>query len=261
MKGDTYACYYKRCVLYLEGTTLWHLYWPAPLSLGVLTFSVVLSRALKRNSLVFLDSTATSENTEIRLSYSPFAPRRTPRQEFLPRALVVEFCMEDEGEAGGHNNPHSRPDRTWFSRATQLLRQILEEWKRQRFPAAGREGGSPGLGPSPEAVAEAILNSVHCCVAAVGASLVFPMSGKPGSAKRQQDLDRNVGAEGVGREAGVGMTKEGGLTGPLDLPVAQALRRIGEMVGVAAGLDQLGDALLRRCSSLLAKPNRCVVEE
>ncbi|CAM9644384.1 unnamed protein product [Ectocarpus fasciculatus] len=177
-------------------------------------------------------------------------------QEFLPRALVVELCMEDEGEAGGHNNPHSRPDRTWFSRATQILRQILEEWKRQRFPAVGREGGSPGLGPSPEAVAEAILNSVHCCVAAVGASLVFPTSGKPGSAKRQQDLDRNVGAEGGGLEAGVGMTKEEGLTGPLDLPVAQALRRIGEMVGVAAGLDQLGDALLRRCSSLLAKPNR-----
>ncbi|CAM9413171.1 unnamed protein product [Ectocarpus sp. 12 AP-2014] len=176
-------------------------------------------------------------------------------QEFLPRALVVELCMEDEGEAGGHN-PDSRPDRAWFSRATQLLRQILDQWKRQRFPAGGREGDSPGLGASPEAVAEAILNSVHCCVAAVGASLVIPTSGKPGLAKRQQDLDRNVGAEGVVGEAGVGMTNEGGPSGPLGVPVAQAFRRIGEVVGVAAGLEQLGDALLRRCSSLLAKPNR-----
>ncbi|CAN0305043.1 unnamed protein product, partial [Ectocarpus sp. 8 AP-2014] len=176
-------------------------------------------------------------------------------QEFLPRALAVELCMEDEGEAGGHNSD-SRPDRAWFSRATQLLRQILDQWKRQRFPAAGREGDSPGLGASPEAVAEAILNSVHCCVAAVGASLVIPTSGKPGLAKRQQDLDRNIGAEGVVREAGVGMTKEGGPSGPLDVPVAQAFRSIGEVVGVAAGLEQLGDALLRRCSALLAKPNR-----
>lgn len=168
--------------------------------------------------------------------------------------------MEDEGEAGGHN-PDSRPDRAWFSRATQLLRQILEQWKRQRFPAAGREVDSPGLGASPEAVAEAILNSVHCCVAAVGASLVIPTSGKPGLAKQQQDLDRNVGVEGVVREAGVGMTNKRGPTGPLGVPVAQAFRRIGEAVGVAAGLDQLGDALLRRCSSLLAKPNRCVTSK
>ncbi|CAM9570933.1 unnamed protein product [Ectocarpus sp. 6 AP-2014] len=176
-------------------------------------------------------------------------------QEFLPRALVVELCMEDEGEAEGHN-PESRPDRAWFSRATKLLRQILEQWKRQRFPAADQEGDSPGLGASPEAVAEAILNSVHCCVAAVGASLVIPTSGKPGLAKRQQDLDRNVGAEDVVREAGVGMTNEGGATGALGVPVAQAFRRIGEVVGVAARLDQLGEALVRRCSSLLAKPNR-----
>ncbi|CAM9876477.1 unnamed protein product, partial [Ectocarpus sp. 4 AP-2014] len=176
-------------------------------------------------------------------------------QEFLPRALVVELCMEDEGEAGGHN-PDSRPDRAWFSSATQLLRQILDQWKRQRFPAAGREGDSPGLGASPEAVAEAILNSVHCCVAAVGASLVIPTSDKPGLAKRQQDLDKNVGAEGGVREGGVGMTNEGGPSGPLGVPVAQAFRRIGEVVGVAAGFEQLGDALLRRCSSLLAKPNR-----
>ncbi|CAM9654224.1 unnamed protein product [Ectocarpus sp. 12 AP-2014] len=176
-------------------------------------------------------------------------------QEFLPRALVVELCMEDEGEAGGHN-PDSRPDSAWFSRATQLLRQILDQWKRQRFPAASRDGDSPGLGASPEAVAEAILNSVHCCVAAVGASLVIPTSGKPGLAKRQQHLNRNVGAEGVVREAGVGITNEGGATGPLGVPAAQAFRRIGEVVGVAAGLEQLGDALLRRCSSLLAKPNR-----
>ncbi|CAM9847101.1 unnamed protein product, partial [Ectocarpus sp. 12 AP-2014] len=57
-------------------------------------------------------------------------------------------------------------------------------------------------------------------------------------------------------EAGVGITNEGGATGPLGVPAAQAFRRIGEVVGVAAGLEQLGDALLRRCSSLLAKPNR-----
>lgn len=230
----------------------------------MLTFSAVLSRALKRDGLLFVDNTTTSENTEAcpsSFSPAPRPPGGTPRQEFLPRALVVELCMEDEGEAGGHSNPPSMPNRAWFSRATQLLRQILEEWKRQCFPAAGRKGGSPGLGASPEAVAEAILNSVHCCVVAVGASLVIPTSGKPGSAKRQQGLDKNVGAEGVGRQAGVGMTNEEGLIAPLGLPVVQAFRRIGEVVGVAAGLDQLGDALLRRCSSLLAKPNRCVVED
>ncbi len=131
------------------------------------------------------------------------------------------------------------PDRDWFARATHLLTQILEEWK-QGFLAGE---GSPGVqAASAEEVAEAILNSVHCCVAAVGASLLLPH--QPGHA--------NEGAIRGQERSGMDV-----LPAPLDLPTVQAFRRIGEVVTIAAGAElSIGDAIFRRCSSLLlANPN------
>lgn len=130
--------------------------------------------------------------------------------------------MEDEAKP---------PDRDWFARTTQLLSHVLEEWKRD---VRGGEGASP------EEVAEAILNSVHCCVAAVGASLLLPHESCQGNG-------------GVHLDAPSGM---GRLPTPFDPPVAQAFRRFGEVVTIAAGADNsVGEAIYRRCSSLLASPN------
>lgn len=131
------------------------------------------------------------------------------------------------------------PDRDWFARATHLLTQVLGEWK-QGFHAGESSPGAQGA--SPEEVAEAILNSVHCCVAAVGASLLLPH--QPGDAN-----------EGTIHEKGLsGMD---GLPATLDVPAAQAFRRIGEVVMIAAGAElSIGKAIFRRCSSLLlANPN------
>lgn len=152
----------------------------------------------------------------------PFTTPGIPRQEYLPRALVVELCIEDEAKP---------PDQDWFARATQLLSQVLEEWKRR---VRGGEGASP------DEVAEAILNSVHCCVAAVGASL--PLS----SQSCQGNTDAPSGAP-----SGVS-----GLPAPLDPSVAQAFRRFGEVVAITAGADHsVGEAICGRCFSLLANPS------
>lgn len=120
----------------------------------------------------------------------------------------------------------------WFARVTQLLSHVLEDWKRR---ARGGEGASP------EEVAEAILNSIHCCVAAIGASLL-PRQSCHGSGDVRSDA-----------LSGMGMV---GLPAPLDLPVAQAFRRFGEVVTITARADHsVGEAICRRCSSLLANPN------
>ncbi|CAM9377697.1 unnamed protein product [Hapterophycus canaliculatus] len=168
-------------------------------------------------------------------------------QEYLPRALVVELCMEDDGEARSRPSP-STCGRDWFSRATSLLQQILEGWKQCLHP---REG-LPGRGASPEQVAEAVLNSVHCCVAAVAASLFSPCETPPISATRQRTgVDDDDGNQGAHPEGSSGMKR---MLTFLDLPVAKAFQRIGEVVTLAAGMDLLGEALFRRCSNLLADP-------
>lgn len=152
----------------------------------------------------------------------PFTAPGIPRQEFLPRALVLELCVEDDAKP---------PDRNWFARATHLLSHVLEEWK-LRF--------RDGEGASPEEVAEAILNSVHCCVAAVGVSQPLP-------------CQSGLGNGSVHSDAPSGM---GGLPSPLDPPVAQAFRRFGEVVTITAGADHsVGEEICRRCFSLLANPN------
>ena len=131
----------------------------------------------------------------------------------------MELCIEDEAKP---------PDRDWFARATQLLSHVVEDWKRRV---------SGGEGASPEEVAEAILNSVHCCVAAVGASLPLSSQGN-----RDTLSDAPSGASG--------------LPAPLDPPVAQAFRRFGEVVTITAAADHsIGEAMCGRCSSLLANPS------
>lgn len=130
--------------------------------------------------------------------------------------------MEDEAKP---------PDRDWFARATQLLSQALEEWKRH---VRGGEGAPPGE------VAEAILNSVHCCVAAIGASLPLP----------RQSCQWN------GDALSAAPSDVRGLPAPLDPSVAQAFRRFGEVVTIAARADySIGDAICGRCTSLLANQN------
>lgn len=159
--------------------------------------------------------------------------------------------MEDETKGPLHGQD-------WFARAVHLLTQILEEWK--QYCHAG--GSSPGVRRAlPQELAEAILNSVHCCVAAVGASLLLPPqpsqdspgSGKPGSTKRKPDWGRDMETQGC--HLGKSSHKDE-LPGLLGLPAAQAFQRIGEVVTIAAGVEPLGEAIYHRCFSLLVDPNR-----
>lgn len=178
------------------------------------------------------------------------------RQEYLPRALVVELCMEEDGQAQCRS-PTSTCGRNWFSRATSLLQQILGECSR----CFRSKEALPGRGASPEQVAEAVLNSIHCCVAAVAATLlssrqsspVYSASGSPGSSTRGTDGEDAEGKEGAYPGESPGMK---GMLTLLDLPVARAFQRIGEVVTRSAGTDLLGEALFRRCSSLLSNPNK-----
>lgn len=164
----------------------------------------------------------TSKSTERAAIDPAFHHPAVPRQEYLPRALVVELCIEDEAKP---------PDRDWFARATQLLSHVVEDWKRRV---------SGGEGASPEEVAEAILNSVHCCVAAVGASLPLPRQSGQGDGDTHSDAPSSASR----------------LPAPLDPPVAQAFRRFGEVVRITAGADHsVGKAICGRCFSLLANPS------
>lgn len=154
-----------------------------------------------------------------------------------------------------NSSPHGRD---WFARVAHLLTQVLEEWK-ESFHAGGI---SPEVRrASPQALAEAILNSVHCCVAALGASLLLPHqpcqgppgSSKPGLAEPKPDRGRNMGTEGGYPDTSSRMDE---LPGLLGLPGAQAFRRIGEVVTIVAGVEPLGEVICRRCFSLLVDPNR-----
>lgn len=173
--------------------------------------------------------------------------------------------------------------RDWFTTSVHLLTGILEEWEHHH--RAGSTSSIPSLPQhpspvkkmqdpthsisSPEDVAEAILNSIHCCVAAVGVSLgqdlrmpllprlpshpeVYAAQGRQGSTERQ--LCRG---EARHQESCPGASSDGdAATATLTLRVAQAFRRIGEVVSIAAGVEALGEPLCRRCFSLLTNASR-----
>ncbi|CAM9923426.1 unnamed protein product [Scytosiphon promiscuus] len=178
-------------------------------------------------------------------------------QEYLPRALVVELCMENDGEARcrSPSPAYLKHGRDWFSRASSLLQQILGEWKQSFHPIQDL----PGCGASPEQVAEAVLNSVHCCVAAVAASLLSPSqsslvssaSSSSDSCRRGPGCDDTEGDKVSHPEASSGVKK---MLTLLDLPVARAFQRVGQVVTLTTEIDLLGEALFRRCSNLLANP-------
>ena len=168
---------------------------------------------------------------------------------------------------------NSPPDRDWFARASRILARVLEEWAGSfRAGNASEELPAPESttqkDPSPDEVAESILDSVHCCVAAIGVSLIDALglstSSRPNAWMSTSSGDADllnqkpggsVIAQNHGQRAKSG-TGADEATAPLHLPAAKALRRVGEVVTIAAGVEVLGEALWQRCSSLLAGPSR-----
>lgn len=168
---------------------------------------------------------------------------------------------------------NSPPCRDWFARASRILADVLQEW-RQHLRAGNASGEVPvpesttQREPSPDEVAEAILDSIHCCVAAIGVSLVDdlglstsspPFAWLPTSSGDADLLNRSPGESGIAQNHGQRVKSGTGAdeaTAPLHLPAAKALRRVGEVVTIAAGVEALGEALWQRCLSLLAGPNR-----
>ena len=167
----------------------------------------------------------------------------------------------------------SPPCRDWFARASRILAGVLEEWH-QQLRAGNASGEIPvpesttKRDPSPDEVAEAILDSIHCCVAAIGESLVDdlglstsspPFAWMPTSSSNADVSNRSPSGSGIAQNHGPRADSSTGAdeaTAPLHLAAAKALRRVGEVVTIAAGVEALGEALWRRCSSLLAGPNR-----
>lgn len=104
---------------------------------------------------------------------------------------------------------------------------------------------------------------MHCCVVAVGATL-GPL--RSPTRARQMALVSTAGAatvrEGDDDKDNIGSTDERVCsafdeerTGP-GLLAAQAFRRIGKVISIAARVDALGNALFHRCSVLFANPIR-----
>lgn len=213
-------------------------------------------------------------------------------QEYLPRALVVELCIEDEERPISPTTADARDracrsptGRSWFERAANSLSQILEEWK-LRLRWSGTSSGEPVSPVSgyplpraqkeqwahpdalPKDVAEAILNSTHCCVAAVSVSLgqdlrvpLFPLPPPHPSVsdttRMQQSTEPDQGGpedirlDGSRHEEHSSGDPATAFLGPL---AAQAFQRLGEVVSVAAEVEALGEAICQRCFSLLANP-------
>ena len=213
-------------------------------------------------------------------------------QEYLPRALVVELCLEDfescrvssTARAGATGYSSESPaSRDWFKRAMDILAGILSEWKRnlnEGIPSIHASSlvrscddlVSESTHPyaTPNAVAEAILNSVHCCIAAVGVSLgqdmLAPLFTEPLSQPHASASDKK--REQTARQSGRGcvqnkQSRQGSdagiheaVTGLRGDKGVKALRRIGRLVASAAAVDAVGQALCKRCFCLLANPTR-----
>lgn len=177
------------------------------------------------------------------------------------------------------------PGRDWFARTAHLLSRILQDWehafraRNTSTPAQALSGHrspeiqvpeSTRMDVSPEDVAEAVLNSIHCCVAAVGVSTgqdlcVAPLppspshppvstaSGTPCAPAREPGGGGQMGNKDLCPES-TSKTDEAATL--LGLPAAHAFRCIGEVVSIAAGLEALGEALYQRCCSLLVNLSR-----
>lgn len=205
-------------------------------------------------------------------------------QEYLPRALVVELCIEDDDEscqvpskapAEASRSSEKVSGRDWFRRATDFLTGILRQWER-----CYKIGRAPQLDPSsralasesthtditPEVVAEVILNSIHCCIAAVGVSvgqdLLTPLSNEPEFVSQlpASARDKKQGPTGCSTQnekpnsesaSGIHITASGLRADG----AVKTLRLIGRLVASAA-VDVVGRALCDRCFNLLSNPTR-----
>lgn len=198
-------------------------------------------------------------------------------QEYLPRALVVELCIEDDESCRVSSKAlveasRSSDGQDWFSRATDFLTGILRQWER-----CYKIGRAPQLDPSsstlashtditPQVIAEAILNSIHCCIAAVGVSvgqdLLTPLSNEPERLSQlpTSSRDKKHGPTGwsMENEKPNAESASGSHRTPTGLRVdgaVKTLRLIGRLVASAA-VNAVGRALCERCFSLLSNPTR-----
>lgn len=234
------------------------------------------------------------------LPYAQICRTVCRRQEYFPRALVLELAVEGcengsgnctvpatrsgAGVTAGENVPHSPLHHDWFAIAAHRLAGVLGEWNQgyrrtsyQAFSSpsqlsspAVKASNSQLTVPSAEEVAEAVLNSIHCCVAAVGATLgqEFPTSWDGPFPPNSDNLTAREGSLCTKREPGNGSQTPkkvpageenscAAATTPFRANrVARALRFIGQIVSIAVGVDALHEALAGRTFSLLMDPGR-----
>lgn len=159
----------------------------------------------------------------------------------------------------------------WFARAAHLLIAVLHEWEQGTSPSLVSSPGDEVLKsrsrtPSPEEIAEAVLNGVHCCVAAVVASLGQNLRSPiallsptdQGSSTAPRDSRDPEQERGSGQKENTQPRPRGkySTSAVPDGRVGQAFRLIGEIVSAVSGVETVAEALARRAFSLLGNPSR-----
>lgn len=148
---------------------------------------------------------------------------------------------------------------------------VLREWERASrkrstlSPKSSEALNSCDEPPSAEEVTEAILNGVHCCVAAVGTLLGEdwrnPIAASCPGDRYPATAPCDSRVEEQKRRGGRGGSDEQFSPGNAPTSVAlnrglRAFRLIGEIVSTVAGLETIAEALAQRAFSLLGNPSR-----
>lgn len=227
------------------------------------------------------------------LTAIPPCPRKPDicgRQEYFPRALILQMEMDEEEEAPSEiSSPpigcdHERPKvckplhHDWVERTVILLDQILQTWERrmedrspsQPLHASNTEPSSKATennsrGPSAVMVAEAVLNSAHCCVTAISTCIgqdpmvysilapsfqSFSSSGRDGDRHDQQRrVDVPAGGVSGCQHTRAGMSKP-------NQRIGLAFDFVGRILTTAAKVEPIKEALVRRALGLLVNPTR-----
>lgn len=213
--------------------------------------------------------------------------------------LVVELGMERSGDDcndASSPTPSTAPatsmreqsqaslsHRKWLARAIHLLKGVLQEWeqewqRRPNLPLTSPPHYSSAdvyapiyksANPSPADVAETVLNSVHCCVAAVAETLgqelrtavVLSSVGDSEHVSSPRDASGADHEPGIARKGSEdsprGASSYANEASSFDCPlVREALQFVRQVVSIAAEVEVLAEALATRTISLLANPSR-----
>lgn len=166
----------------------------------------------------------------------------------------------------------------WVERTVILLDQILQTWERrmenrsssQPLQASNTEPSSKAAeidnrGLSAVMVAEAVLNSAHCCVTAINTCIgqdlmvysILAPSSQPFSSSGRDDDRHNQQPRVDGPAGGVSESQHtrAGMSKP-NQRIGLAFDFVRRILTTAAKVEPIKEALIRRALGLLVNPTR-----